>query len=260
MKTMRDPHVESLQYNAGPTGQVSYDNPPLLESENNFCTLVLTDGMLVVRPKDHYATVQQAREAIEPFLQAWELDAELRWGPGTIRFTYKDHTIIDRDPLPPDESAHQTIQVRPAGVSYVAGSVSLHVTRVNYPQPPPLLQLTPDVETMWLRYRGYREGREPLLAMAYFCLTVVAVSAGGRKAAAQLYNIDIKVLSKLGELTARGDAKTARKIQQGQSLQPLSGAEHAWLEEAVKTLIRKLGECRPGRPTPQLSMRDLPSL
>ncbi len=257
---MRDPHVESLQYSAEPTGQVSYDNPPSLESENNFCTLALIDGRLVVRPKDHYVTVQQAREAIEPFLRAWELDAELCWGPGTIRFTYKDSTIIDRDPPPPNASAHQTLQVRAAGAVHVAGAVILHVTRGNYPQPPSLLQLTPDVETMWLRYRGYREGREPLLAMAYFCLTVVEVSAGGRKAAAQLYNIDIKVLSKLGELTARGDAKTARKIQKEQSLQPLSGAEYAWLEEAVKTLIRKLGEYRPGRPTPQLSMGDLPSL
>lgn len=258
---MRDPHVESLRYDAEPISQVSYENPQSLEHENDLCTLTLADGILFLSPKSHFATVREARSAIEPFLRAWELDADLRWGLGTIKFKYKDHTIVNRNPPQPGEACPKILHAEMGGVLVSGGSVSFHVTRVSYPKPPSTLQLTPDVETMWLRYRRYLEGREPLLAMAYFCLTVVEASAGGRNAAARQYGVDKQVLSKLGDLTAKGgDAKTARKLKKGQSLRSLLGAEQAWLEEVVKALIRKLGEHRPGTMTHLLSMRDLPSL
>ena len=107
---MRDPHVESVRYIAEPIGNTSYSNPLPLEYENDLCLLTLADGVLVVKPKDHYATVPQAREVIEQFLQVWEIDADLLWGIGTIRFTYKDHVIIDRNPLQSDnQSSHNRI-------------------------------------------------------------------------------------------------------------------------------------------------------
>jgi hypothetical protein len=263
---MRDPHVESLRYSAGPTGNTSYSNPPLLEDENDLYTLTLVDGELTIKPKDHFATVSQAREAIEPFLRAWELDADLRSGVvGAIRFNYQGHITVDRNPLPADDQSPKTLEVGATEMVWVAGSATLHTTSANYPKPPPLsFQITPDVDTMWFRYRGYREGREPLLSMAYFCLTVMEASVGrGKKArekAGRRYNIHIDVLQKLGNLTARGDAKTARKVQKGQPLEPLTGAEPHWVDEAVKALIRRMGEYKRGQPISKLTMRDLPSL
>ena len=50
---------------------------------------------------------------------------------------------------------------------------SLHVFRVNYPPAPAGFEVSPDVETMWYRYDGYRRRREPLASMAYMCLTVL---------------------------------------------------------------------------------------
>jgi hypothetical protein len=261
---MRDPHVESLQYSAEPIGNTLYSNPPPLEEANDLCTLRLANGILVVNPKNHYATVPQAREAIEPFLRAWELDADLR-GLGAIRFTYKAHTIIDRNP-PPPPSNDQTIKatlVLTLEDMHIAASATVHAKYNNYPKPPTLsLRVTPDVETMRLRYRGYQAGREPLQSMAYCCLTLVEASAGGRSKAAHQYHIDISVLRKLGFLTTeqRGDAKTVRKFKARQPLQPLSGAEQAWIEAAIKALIRRMGEYRPSQPISQLSMHDLPPL
>ena len=133
---MQDPHVKSIRYIAEPTGNTSYSNPPPLEYENDLCLLTLADGVLVVKPKDHYATVLQVREVIEQFLQAWEIDADLLWGVGTIRFTYQDHIVIDRNPLQSDNQSSQTLVVGAASSVWVTGSATLHVTRVDYPQPP----------------------------------------------------------------------------------------------------------------------------
>jgi hypothetical protein len=113
---------------------------------------------------------------------------------------------------------------------------------------------------MLLRYHGYRDGREPLLSMAYFCLTVLEANAGGRSAAARKYRIDKAVLHKLGELTSRrGDLATARKATAGVAA-PLTGPETAWLEVAVKTLIWRLGDTGDTTKLPSITLAELPIL
>jgi hypothetical protein len=42
--------------------------------------------------------------------------------------------------------------------------------------------------------------------------------------------------------------------------QPLRGAEHAWLEAAVKMLIWRLGDTRNAAALPMITMADLPKL
>ena len=112
-----------------------------------------------------------------------------------------------------------------------------------------------------MRYEGYLRGREPLLSMASFCLTVIEDAYNGRTAAAKQMNIDEAVLKKIGNLTAtRGDLLTARKINAQSTKQPLSGQEGAWLQEAVKAVIRRLGEARSLTPSKTLAMKDLPPL
>ncbi len=98
----------------------------------------------------------------------------------------------------------------------VGTSVKVHVTHRTYPEPPSRFRESQDVEVMWLRYEGYRDGKEPLTAMAYFCLTVVEARSGpkGQKRpnAAKQLKVEPKVLSKLGELSSQvGDNQKARK-------------------------------------------------
>ena len=122
------------------------------------------------------------------------------------------------------------------------------------------LSFTPDAATVANRYQGYREGREPLLAMAYFCLTVLEAGAGGRREAAATYKIHESVLGKLGELTSeRGDPGTARKMK-APAMQPLSGAETVWIQEAIKQIIWRLGDQRATTELPTITMADLPAL
>lgn len=179
---------------------------------------------------------------VEPVLRAWEVDADLRRGDrGGFRLKFDGANIIDRSPAPLGTvRAHFLATL---GEVTLSGRASFHVTRARYPEPPGPFRLTPDAESLWLRYRGYLDGREPLLSMAYFCLTVLEIMAGDRQAAARTYRIKKDVLDKMGELAShRGDRATARKVTR--TMQPLTSPEAAWLEAAVKALIWRLGDSR----------------
>lgn len=154
---------------------------------------------------------------------------------------------------------HGSAYVVVAGTVMATGTATVHVTRSTYPAPPPpTFCLNPDAESVLARYQGYRDGREPLQAMAYFCLTFLEAKAGSRQQAASIYRIDLPVLRKMGELTStRGDTSNARKAH---AVQRLTSAEHAWLEAAVKILIWHLGDTRNAAAIPMITMSDLPNL
>ena len=116
------------------------------------------------------------------------------------------------------------------------------------------------LKSLWHRYRGYLEGREPLLTMAYFCLTVLEITAGGRQQAAAMYNISKSVLNTLAILASeRGDYRTARKIVSS-TMQPLSEAETAWIQETIKQIILRVGDKRSVLGLPKITMAELPRL
>ena len=150
------------------------------------------------------------------------------------------------------------LRAHAGGYAVVGGTLSFHITRRQYPDPPLAFRLNPDAESMWLRYQGYLDGREPLQGMAYFCLTVLEATTGGRKHAAERYRIDLQVLNKIGKLTSEhGDPMSRRKAT---ALRPLTGSEREWLEAAVKMMIWQLGDTRDASALPVLKMSDLPRL
>ena len=255
-----DFHVVSLRYKLRPSDRVSYVSPPPVEFETEEVRFRLVDGKLTCQMKTHVSTAEEARALVEPVLRAWEVDADLRWNRGELRFEFDGADIIDRSPPPPGVVrgyAHMFLGV--TAVSAV-GTVSVHVSRAAYPEPPGSFRLNPDAESILLRYQGYLDGREPLLSMAYFCVTVLEAKAGSRTSAAAGYGIERAVLGKMGELTSRrGDRSTARKATAGPA-RPLTGPERAWLEAAVRTLIWRLGDSRDATALPLITLADLPKL
>ena len=208
--------------------------------------------------KTHFSTVETARAVIEPMLRVWEVDADLRWNRGELRFKFDGADIIDRSPAPPGVVHGRACLVTPGAMVSAVGTVSVHVDRARYPEPPGTFRLNPDAESILLRYQSHLDGREPLPSMAYFCLTVVEAKTGGRESAATAYRIEKVVLSRMGELASlRGDRLTARKAT---GVQPLTGPERAWLEAAVKMLILRLGDTRKRSALPLITMSDLPTL
>ena len=256
---MRDPHVVSLTYKITSPEKVRYDNAPPVIFETAEMKLSLANGLLTVEPKHHFSSVDSAREVIDPFLRSWEVDVALRSGIIEITFSYQEAKLVDRDPPPP--GSNQIIKVGSATIVTTANNITLTVSRGEYPEPPILFVASPDVETLWQRHKGYQDGREPLLSMAYFCLTLLESKAGNRRAAATTFKISIDVLGKLGELTSeRGDARTARKFGRKAVRIPLTATESNWVQEAIKILIRRVGESSHVATLPLITMADLPPL
>jgi hypothetical protein len=138
----------------------------------------------------------------------------------------------------------------------------LHVSHGKFPDPPQNFKASPEVEMMFFRYKMYRDGRESLLNMAYWCLTVMEYTAGGRPEASDQYRVDQRVLRKLGVLcSSRGDVYEARKRKGNTGITPLKSAEREWIRAVVKRLILRVGEYAydPVAKLPMITMSDFPS-
>ena len=253
---MNDPHVVALIYRIEHGDSIDYSKAkPLVVEEPGF-RLSVEDMRVRFELKKHYATSEEAQTAVASYIRVWEFDATLKSGnPDSFRLRFEKAEIVDRNPTPG--------AVRLSGcVMGVGGSLSvkLTVSTPYYPSPPSDLAINPDVETMYGRYMGYRQKREPLPGMAYFCLTVLQASARGRKAAARKYGIDVAVLDKIGDLTANRGGAQARKA--GGVATELSHQEHRFLDRAVKAIVRRVAEraSAPKGALPTILLMDLPSL
>jgi hypothetical protein len=256
---VRDPHVERLLFTIGSGEGIAYENPAPLTFANAVGDFSTRDGILLVEPASHFADEATARSVIEPFLKSWEIETDLDSNPGAIRFKFLTAEIVDRDPPPP--GADLSIQLRGESLSITGGKVKTLITYRSYPPPPSRFSATVNVVNAHARWLNYRAGHEPLQGTGYFVLTLIEVAAGTRRAAANVFQIDLDVLSKLGELTStKGDPKTARKVPRGGPYQPLTGAEPAWLEQAVRVIIKRLGEHASGAALTTITLDDLPKL
>ncbi len=125
--------------------------------------------------KDHYAAVGEAREEIQKYIDALEFEAALRHGPFGFKLRFDRADIEDCDPAAETAPSPNTLSVSFRAHGRVRLNVQLKTVKNNFPQPPtsPVNALDPDVQRMLGRYLGYRQRREPLSSMAYFCITVV---------------------------------------------------------------------------------------
>jgi hypothetical protein len=251
---------------------MSFNNSPPVEWHTNAFHLRLENGLATLEIIEHYPSEKAARAQVEPYLRAWEVNEALKLaGYREFWFEFDSPDIIDRNPLPPPESPYV---VEGSGKFEARASIRAkgQVIRQRYPAPPEDFILSPDAETLWIRYLGYLNGREPLAAASYMCLTILEASAqrdpratGGskRKKTANLFSIDRKVLDKLGELTSNvGDSQNARKAPENGEFRPHTSAEVAWVKAAIRALILRVGQydADPNRPLPKLTMADLPKL
>jgi hypothetical protein len=261
---MSDPHVVALRYRLETDPSLIFDRPAPREDDTPAFALRLANGLLTCDMKAHFPSVAAAKAAVDPFLQAWELNTALREGRRALWFAYEDAELIDRHPSPAGSDLR--IHVSEGTLRVTGAMVSLRVTRREYPAPPERFLVSPDVETLWQRYEGYVQGREPLPGMAYVCQSFIEkVLARGQPDAANKYHIERKVLHTLGNLHShRGDLTSRRKLEHERDRHepPLTPQEIAWMEAAVRILIRRVGEyaADPTAPWPTLSMRDLPPL
>ena len=238
---MVDPSVITLNYLLITAENTSFANPVMIEEEYLDFKIKLDEGNLVVEMKEHFSSEVQARKRVEPFLKAWELDNFLKVGSKVISFEFSSSKIIDRNPV---KSKGPNILYAEVGEFLTAGdSITCHLIRKNYPSPPKGLSYSPDVESLSRRYEGYLERREPLISMAYFCLSLLQSTAEGRWKASVKYNIELGILKRLGTLTSeRGDMTEARKLDESSTLKPLNNVEIEWICQTIRLIIRRKAE------------------
>ncbi len=165
---MRDPHVERLHYEVATGPGISFGSPPPLSFDNHLGRFDIRDGKLAVSPSEHYGNPGQARAVIEPFLRSWEIQADLDSNPGALLFKFLHADVIDRQPPPP--GAGYVLEAETGDYFVVGCAPTVHITQNSYPPPPKALRTTSEVEFAYNRWRGFRDGREPLQAMAYAVL------------------------------------------------------------------------------------------
>lgn len=255
---MRDPHVVYLQYKVKTPENITFNKNQVIKGIQNKFEFRLENGFLTCFMEDHFPSAKEARKAVEGFLRSWEIKAALEVGYKQIIFQFEDAKIIDRNP--PLPGSPKIVSVSATANIETSFSAKISVKNRRLPDPPVLFNATQDVKDLWGRYINYLEGKELLLSMAYNCLTSVESKAGGRKEAVNLFKIDFKILDTLGRLTAKGDEKTARKVTVKEKLAPLSNKEINWIEEAVKALIRRMGELENIHMVPFINISDLPIL
>ena len=221
---MNDPHVVALLYQIEHGRGVDYGEAKPIDHEERGFRVEIENEQVCFEFKEHYETRDAARKAIEDYIRVWEFDASLREGPNHFKLRFKGAHIEDRKPTPGvmDTSASIT-----SGVPKV--SVMAAVSK-PYPSPPSSgLKLIPDVQTMYDRYMGYLQDREPLASMGYFCLTILERSTKKkstekkkcRELASEMYRIELEVLDKIGHLSSERGGQQARKAV----LPPLSVGE-----------------------------------
>ena len=213
LDSMNDPHVVALIYNVRHKESVDYGEAKPLAFENDQFLVQAKDGKARFEMKDHCATEQKAREAIEPFIQDWEFDAGLQRDPDCFLQDFEKAEIIDRKPTAGVTEAN----AEPARWHFSTSSSKVTVSPPTYPSPPTGIDSNnPDVQTLYLRYKNFRGGGESLPSFAYFCLTVLEhpftpPQKGKRLRAAASYGIDVDVLDRIGELSSTKGGSGARK-------------------------------------------------
>ena len=259
---MNDPHVVALWYCIEHGDSVDYGKAQPLDHDETGFRVEIENKQVCFEFKEHYATKDAARKAIEGYIRAWEFDADLREGPNSFKLRFDRARIKDRNPTP--------------GVVELRGSATLGSMRARgrlvvtnpkpYPPPPSGIMLTPDVQTMYDRYTGYLQGREPLAGMAYFCLTILERSTKKklnekkkhREVAAEIYGIKSEVLNKIGHLSSERGGQEARKASGKDN--ELTAQDRRFLKEAIKAVIRRAAEKGhdPDSDLPAISLLDLP--
>lgn len=237
---MNEPHVKTLTYKVVPAADVDYDRAQPIEFETTEFSAVVNSVEAVFYMKLHYSSKSEARVVVEEYLRAWEMVVGLDIQPGDLIFEFKHADIVD---LAPDKANSNVLNVHSISQAQVVDNIALHVSRGELPRPSLTFKVSPDVETMYNRYKGYKEGKEGLLSMAYLCLTIIEAISQGRGNAAKRYNISKKVLDRLGTLVSKkGGPDEARKMPKNGSYEPLSSIEREWVEKAIKLLIKRVGE------------------
>lgn len=260
---MDNPRVFLLHYRVNCPDYLDYTNVRPLEEDRNAFHVTLKDKHAVVRMKEPCASKEEARSLVDPFLEKWQFEADLRHRPGAFRLEFS-HAEIEG----PAPALHEH-EIRMRAVATGTLRAPIRVAPPSYPRSPSTpLELSAEVRLMYNRYLTYKRGRGPLPDTANFCLTMLESMVGKkgskRQEAARKFGIDFEVLSRIGYLCARKGGDVARKAEG--TAHSFTPEEKQSLEWVIPVIIRRVAqvEAGPNQRAPKISLanyveRSLPS-
>ena len=265
---MNDPHVTALHYWVNHDDSVDYTDADPLQYEHELFHLEANGRNVLVKPKDHYASEEEARTALEGFIRYWEFEAALDFGSNRFSLSYMGRDVADRNPPP---SLPGTVQVRAtirSGPSTVSARV--RVREKTYPSIPsgkPINADVPVAQAMLSQLELYHKGRALLAPMAYFCLTALEGSVpqdvegtNADQRAREYLAISRTVLQKVRNLSSSKGGSEARK---GNAVgEDFTKEERSFLLAAVQAFIRRAAERAtwPDSVLPKITMANLPAI
>ena len=259
---MNDPKVVALIYTVEHRNSVSYENAaPLRHYGSPEFYLTVDNKIARFEFKKFYADKDEAIEAIEPFIQHWEFEASMRFGPESFALHFKEAEIIDRNPSPPEPRIKDARAS--AVLSGLTASASVVLGFPHYPPPPASGLVDPDddyVAMMKRRYDQFRLRRAKLPSMSYFCVTVLEEKYGSLSAAANKCGISRKILETIKRLSSTKGGKDARKAAGADK--EFTSEEKRFLNQAVEEIIIRAAQVAAddSQRHPQITMADLPPL
>lgn len=255
---MNDKRVEALIYRVWHGDEIDYSRAPPLEFRGAGFLGKVADSKVRFEMTEDFAEERLAREAVETFIREWEFATSIQDGPDYLNLEFLQSEIVDRK----SNAGAQNLRVR-ASAGRPTATMRLTVWPGSYPSPPEeVLDVDhPDVQTLYDRYRGYCQGKEPLASFANFCLTVLEFSVGQtssrRATAAKQYGIAKGILNRIGVLCSKKGGNLARKREGIDD--PFSAGETEFLQRAVKRLIYRVAEYHGNmhRVLPQITSQEL---
>ena len=98
---MNDPHVKAVHYFIEHDDSVDYRDVTPLVFEDDLFRVKAEKSKWFSSRKNHYATEEEAKSAVEGLVRRWEFEAALRVGSAGFKLIYAGVDIIDRNPPPP---------------------------------------------------------------------------------------------------------------------------------------------------------------
>lgn len=218
---------KTLIYRVCHDASVDYSGVPRFTHCDPRFDLTVDNGTARFELKKDYRTEGEARTDIAPFVDSWVVHAGLKYGPGNFDLEFEQA-----------EGWRSSVSW-----SLETGTPTVSVGRNQYPRPPTGFDGShSDVQTLYERYRRYRQGKDYLSAFAYFCLTVLEGQTGRprRPKASERYRICKDLLDEVGKLSSEKGGDEARKVKGVDC--PLSVDERRFLEAATVRMIQRVAE------------------
>ena len=249
-------------YTVGPVNSKRYDKAsPLRYCLSPEFDLTVMDKVARFEFKKSYASEAEALRAVEPFIEHWEFEAAMQFGPGSFSLLYERAEIIDRKPSPPEPGVRRLRAHLRIPTPTISARISYSAPQ--YPPPPAGGSVDlddPYVAKMKCRYDQYRKGDAKLPDVAYFFVTVLADKYEDLSAAAKACGISSNVLKEIRKLSSYKGGEDSRKAEGfGDAF---TKQERHFLKAALKEIVIRAAQdaADDSQRHPQITMADLPRL